>query len=88
MTLSFRVKNLKSTIYDINKYVLILIYIFINKNDIEILYRIYKKIYLINNLKTHILFNNDVIDFKKIILNVKQNKIYIENYDIIIIITN
>ena len=74
--------------HDIDKYVLISIYIFIVKNDIKVLYRIYKKIHFIDNLKTHILLNNDIIDFEKIILNVTQNKTYINNYEIIIIIIN
>ena len=34
------------------------------------------------------LLNNDIINFKKIVLNVAQNKIYINNYEIIIIIIN
>ena len=56
--------------HNINKYILISIYIFIIKNNIKILYRIYKKIYFINNFKVHILLNNKIINFKKIMLNV------------------
>ena len=74
--------------HDIDKYTLISIYIFIIKDDIKVLYLIYKKIHFINNLKIHILLNNDIISFKKIVLNITQNKMYIDNYEIIIIIIN
>ena len=56
--------------HDIDEYVLILMYISIVKNDIKILCRIYKKIHFVNNLKAHMLLNNDIIDFEKIVLNV------------------
>ena len=64
------IKNLKSTIYNINEYILIFIYILIIKNDIIIFYRIIKKIYFVNNLKIYILINNDIIKPEKIILNI------------------
>ena len=69
--LLFRVKGLKLAIYNINKYIFISIYIFIiKKNNIKILYRIYKEIYFINNLKVYILLNNNIIGPKKIILDI------------------
>ena len=71
ITSFFYVKSLRSTMHDTNKYILISIYIFIvKKYDIKILYRIYKKIHFINNLKTHMLLNNNIINFKKIVVNV------------------
>ena len=89
MTSPFRIKDLKSTMHDMNEYILILIYIFIvKKNDIKIFYRIYKEIHFVDNLKAYILLNNNIINFEKIVLNVAQNKIYIDNYEIIIIITS
>lgn len=52
MIFLLRIKSLDLAIYDINKYILILIYISINKkDDIKILYYILKEIYLVNNLK-------------------------------------
>ena len=66
----FYVKNLKLIIYNIDEYVLISTYIFIVKNNIKILYRIYKKIHFIDNLKAYILLNNNIINFKKIVLNI------------------
>ena len=70
ITSPLRVKGFKSTIHDIDEYVLISIYIFIIKNDIKILYRIHKKIHFIDNLKVYMLLNNDIISLKKIMLNV------------------
>ena len=56
--------------HNTNEYILILIYISANKNDIKILYRIFKEIYLVSNLKTHLLIDNNIIDLKKIVLNI------------------
>ena len=54
------------------------------KNNIRILYRILKKIYLINNLKTYILIENNIIELKEIILNINKSKTFIDSYDITI----
>ena len=71
ITSSLRVKNLDSTIHDIDEYVLILMYISASrKNDIEILYRIFREIYLISNLKTHLFIDNNVIDLERIMLDI------------------
>ena len=71
MASSLRVKGLRLTMYDINEYILILIYIFaVKKDDIKVLYRIHKEIHFVDNLKIHILLNNNIIDFEKIVLNV------------------
>ena len=44
---------------------LILIYLFIIKSDdIKILYRIIREIYLINDLKAYILIENNIIEFE------------------------
>ena len=56
--------------HDINKYILILIYIPTIKDSKKILYRIYREIHLVNNLKAYILLGNNIIDSKKIILNI------------------
>ena len=70
ITSSLYIKDFELTMHDINKYVLILIYIFVIKNNVKILNRIYKNIYFVDNLKIYILLNNNVINLKKIILNV------------------
>ena len=46
------------------------IYISIIKNSVIIFYRITREIYLVDNLKTHILINNNIIKLKKIVLDI------------------
>ena len=70
ITSPLRVKGFKSIMHDIDEYILILMYIFIVRNDIKVLCRIYKEIHLVNNLKVYMLLNNDIISLKKIVLNV------------------
>ena len=70
ITLFFCVKGFKLTMHDIDEYILISIYIFVIKNDIKVFYRIYKKIHFVDNLKVYMLLNNNIISFKKIMLNV------------------
>ena len=71
ITSLLRVKDLDSTIHDTNEYILILMYISTSKkDDIKILYRIFREIYLINNLKTHLFIDNNIIDLEKIVLDV------------------
>ena len=53
------------------------------KNSIKILYYILREIYLINNLKTYILIENNIIELKEIVLNVNKSKTFIDSYDII-----
>ena len=84
----FYIKSLKSIMHNIDKYVLISIYISTVKDNIKILYRIYKEIHLINNLKAYMLLNNNIINLEKIMLNVSQNKTYIDNCEVTIIIIN
>ena len=66
----FHVKDLRSTMHDTNEYVLISIYILIIKNNIKVLYRIYKEFHFIDNLKAYMLLNNNIINLEKIMLNV------------------
>ena len=68
--LFLRVKGLNSAIHDTNEYILILIYISISKNDIKVLCRIIKEIYLVSNLKTYLLIDNNIIDLEKIMLDI------------------
>ena len=55
----------------------------VKKNNIKILYRILRKIHLINNLKIYILIENNIIELKEIVLNINKNKTFINSYDII-----
>ena len=71
MTSFFRIKDLGSTMHDTDEYILISIYIFIvKKDDIKVFCRIYKEIHFVDNLKVYMLLNNNIIGFKKIVLNI------------------
>ena len=71
IALSLRVKGLNSTIHDIDEYILISMYISASrKDDIEILYRIFREIHLISDLKAHLLINNNIIDSERIMLDI------------------
>ena len=60
-------------------------YIFdIKKDDIKILCRIVKEIHLIDDLKTYMFIENDIVESKQIVLNVNNSKAFIDNYDVII----
>ena len=56
----------------------------VKKNSIKILYRILREIYLINNLKTYILIENNIVKLKEIVLNISKDKIFIISCDIIV----
>ena len=54
--------------------------------DKKILTYIYKEIYIINNLKAKILIKNNILEPKKIIIDITRKKIYISSYNIFITI--
>ena len=56
----------------------------IKKDDIKILYRIVKEIHLINDFKTYILIENNIVELKQIMINVNKSKVFINNCDITI----
>ena len=71
IALSLRIKDLDSIIYDIDEYILILMYISASKkDDIKILCRIFREIHLISDLKTYLFIDNNIIDLEKIIFNI------------------
>ena len=81
---SLRVKNLNVIMHKTNQYVLISMYVSdVKENDIKILYRIIREIHLIDDLKTHMLIENDIVELKQIVLNVNKSKTFINNCDII-----
>ena len=89
MVSPLRIKGLESAIYDTNEYVLILIYISgIKQDGIKVLYRILREIHLIDNLKAYMLLGNNVIDSKRIVLDVAENKVYVRSCGITAIITS
>ena len=80
-----RIKGLGSAIYNINKYMLIPIYLRnLKRNNNKTLTYITRKIYLINNLKVNLLIKNNIMKSKKIRLDVSKNEVYINSCNIII----
>ena len=70
IVLLLRIKGLGLVIYNTNKYILIPIFIPTVKDGINILYRIYREVYLVDNLKAYILLSNNIIRPKKIVLDI------------------
>ena len=73
-----------------NKYIIITIY-FLNKrdkSDQKALIIVIHKIYLVNNLQTHLLIDNNIIISKLIRINLVNFKTYIKSCDINIIINS
>ena len=70
IALLLRIKGLGFVIYNTNEYILILIFISTVKDGINILYRIFREIYLVDNLKVYILLGNNIIGPKRIILDI------------------
>ena len=65
------------------EYAILFMYFFDQKNDVTIRVKIIRKIHLIDNLKTNMLLNNDVIESKKIDVNISKKTIYIKSCKII-----
>ena len=70
IALPLHIKGLGLVIYNTNEYVLIPIFIPAVKDDINILYRIFREIYLVDNLKVYMLLGNNIIGPKRIILDI------------------
>ena len=80
-----RVKGLDSIMHNIDEYVLILMYLLgLKRDNNKALTCIMREIYLINNLKINLLIRNNIIELKKIILNVSKNEARIDSCNIII----
>ena len=84
-----RVREIKNDIYEINKYIIYIIYLFNkkNKNERIIIIKIaLREIYLINELVIDILLRNDILILKEINLLFLKEIAYIDNYNINILI--
>ena len=64
MSKLFRVKSLNIIMHEMNQYVLISMYVSDIKNDIKILCRIIREIHLIDDFKTYIFIENDIVEPK------------------------
>ena len=71
----FKIREIEFFRHEILKY-LITFYYFLNVDDKEneVFVYIYRKIYIVNNLRIKMLIENNIIDFEKIIINVIKKK--------------
>ena len=84
-----RVREIENDIYKINKYIIYKIYLFNKKNKnkyIIIIKIILREIYLVNELVVNILLENDILILKKIDLLFFKKIVYINSYNINILI--
>ena len=66
------------------EYAILSMYFFDQKNDVTIKTKITREIHLIDNLKTNMLLNNDVIESEKIDVNISNKSIYIDSCEVIV----
>ena len=82
-------REIKNNIYEINKYIIYKIYLFNRKNINEYIVIIKitrREIYFINKLVVDILLKNDILILKEINLLFLKKIVYIDNYNINILI--
>ena len=78
------IRDLNVDKHMIIEYIILFMYFSDQKNDVTIKIKIIKKIHLIDNFKINMLLNNDVINSKKIDINISNKSIYIDNCEIIV----
>jgi len=78
-------RNLDTLKHLSNKYVIVFIY-FSNKDKNEnfVIAKITREVYLVENLKINILIKNNLIDFEKIVINIIDKLIFINNCNVIV----
>ena len=84
MTIFLKIRDLSIHRHKNAKYVICNIHLKKNDKSITLMFR--RKIHLINNFKTNMFINNDIIDSKSIIINSIKKQTFINNTDVIILI--
>ena len=84
MTSPLKVRDFNNKMHEIWEYAMANIYLFNTKNNKKVISVLRQKIHLIENLKTNMLFENDVINSKKIVFDVTKKSVVINNTDVII----
>ena len=85
MTSSITVRDLSTIKHSIDKYAIVSMYFFEkNKNDKIVKTKIIRKVHLMNNLKTNMLIENDVLKLKKFDIFISISSVYIDSCDVII----
>jgi hypothetical protein len=84
MTSSLTIRSIESNIHEVKKYVNFSIYLS-SKNDSIKMIEIHKKMHFVKKLKINMLFENDILRLKEIIINVQKKKTIIHNCQNLII---
>lgn len=80
-----KVWNIRVSKHKTDKYMLEPLYLPAkNNNDKWIMACIYQKLYIVDNLKVNFLIKNDIVNVKKIWINIINKKIYIPEFKAII----
>ena len=70
MALSLKVRGIGTNKYKTDKFIVILVYFSYKYDAIDVLARIYRKFYLVDDLRVQILIGNNIIRLEKIIIDV------------------
>ena len=83
---SLKIRDFNNKMHETWKYVITNIYLFDTKNSKKVISIFRREIHLIENLKTNMFFDNNVINSKKIVFDVTKKFVVINNIDVIIIL--
>jgi hypothetical protein len=70
---SLTVRDIEVNVHEIKNYVNFFIYL-LNKDDSKKMIEIYREMHLIDDLKINMLINNDILEWKEIIVKVQKKK--------------
>jgi hypothetical protein len=84
MTSSLTIRDIEANIHEIKKYVNFSIYLSSKNNSIKMI-EIHRKMYLVKELKTNMLIENDIFESKRFIIDVQEKKTTIRSCQNLII---
>ena len=83
---SFQIRDLNINRYENWKYVICDIHMFDTKNDKKIISLFKYKMHFVNNLKTNMFLNNNIINFENFTIDMIKRQIIIVNINIIVVL--
>jgi len=82
MTTLLEVRSLRTIKHQSFKYAIFDLYISSRKDEQDVIAHIRREVHLVDNLKTNMLIDNDVIEPKSIVIDAKKREVYIDNCDV------
>jgi len=82
MTTSLEVRSLETIKHQSFEYAISNLYIPSRKDEQDITVHIRREVHLVDNLKANMFIDNDVIEPKSIVIDVKKREVYIDNCDV------